>query len=534
MLVWSALLHCFYYYMLVSSMVAFEVIRGPPDRYIHMYLLVSCAQIVSLLMYPIAGLVGETIWTRYKVMIGGTVLVVVGLLLYPPTAYYYYVVENSNQTLDSMSSFQYSMEGASFISLVVYQLGMAVFEANVIQLGADQLQFGTSQDLSTFVHWYYWSTKGIYTMINLITAFIPNANRVDIISAYQPGVQLVTALLALLVIVCFHRTLIKEPVSGTNPVRLIHRVLKFAQRHKKPIFRSAFTYGENPSRLDMAKERYGGPFTTNQVEDVKSFWRILLVLFCSYGFMLAREENSAILQEYLNVNTVLSQNDISTFSIMKPTLEFLFVCLIPVYQLLLRPFLKLVLPSMLKHIALGLTATALSLTIETVLAWILHQDKQTTASGSGDTIAVFNILLLLIPYSLQYAADILVSLSALEFILAQAPRSMQGLLIGVWYAFNSIGVVNETAAFLSGVYNNYMYTHIRYIARACLAFISVVLFVVAGLYYKPRQRNEATIVNERQIIEEYTERQLNRESYYRAERQKTASYYYSSDFDSDQ
>ena len=34
-----------------------------------------------------------------------------------------------------------------------------------------------------------------------------------------------------------------------------------------------------PSRLDFAKERFGGPFTTEQVENVKTFLRILLILF---------------------------------------------------------------------------------------------------------------------------------------------------------------------------------------------------------------------------------------------------------------
>ena len=31
--------------------------------------------------------------------------------------------------------------------------------------------------------------------------------------------------------------------------------------------------------MDFAKERFGGPFTTEQVENVKTFFRILLVLF---------------------------------------------------------------------------------------------------------------------------------------------------------------------------------------------------------------------------------------------------------------
>ena len=57
-------------------------------------------------------------------------------------------------------------------------------------------------------------------------------------------------------------------------------MLSFAWKHKYPLQRSAFTYcdDEQPSRLDFAKERFGGPFTTEQVEDVKILLRIVLIL----------------------------------------------------------------------------------------------------------------------------------------------------------------------------------------------------------------------------------------------------------------
>ena len=57
-------------------------------------------------------------------------------------------------------------------------------------------------------------------------------------------------------------------------------MIQFARKHKCPVQRSAFTYNNDyiPSRIDFAKERYGGPFTTEQVENVKTFFRILLVL----------------------------------------------------------------------------------------------------------------------------------------------------------------------------------------------------------------------------------------------------------------
>ena len=47
------------------------------------------------------------------------------------------------------------------------------------------------------------------------------------------------------------------------PVKLIEK------GHKHPLQRSAFTFSENyiqPSRLDFAKGRFRGPFTSEQVE----------------------------------------------------------------------------------------------------------------------------------------------------------------------------------------------------------------------------------------------------------------------------
>lgn len=65
-----------------------------------------------------------------------------------------------------------------------------------------------------------------------------------------------------------------------NPFKTITRVLCFNRKHKYPIQRSAFTYSSNRlyTRLDFAKEIFGGPFTTEQVEDTKAFFKILAVL----------------------------------------------------------------------------------------------------------------------------------------------------------------------------------------------------------------------------------------------------------------
>ena len=73
-----------------------------------------------------------------------------------------------------------------------------------------------------------------------------------------------------------------------HPLKTVYRVLKFAKQHKYPVNRSAFTYCEDeiPSRIDFGKRKYGGPFTTEEVEDVKTFFKILLILTAVFAFVM--------------------------------------------------------------------------------------------------------------------------------------------------------------------------------------------------------------------------------------------------------
>ncbi len=72
-----------------------------------------------------------------------------------------------------------------------------------------------------------------------------------------------------------------------NPLKLIFKVLWFALRNKYPQQLSALAYWNSNrcSRVDLAKTEYGGPFTTSQVEDVKTFFRILVLIILGSPFV---------------------------------------------------------------------------------------------------------------------------------------------------------------------------------------------------------------------------------------------------------
>ena len=61
-------------------------------------------------------------------------------------------------------------------SLIVCLAGLGLFEANVIQFGMDQLLEASSDQLGTFIHWYYWSLNLgrlmlYYILISLLVYF---------------------------------------------------------------------------------------------------------------------------------------------------------------------------------------------------------------------------------------------------------------------------------------------------------------------------------------------------------------------------
>ena len=73
--------------------------------------------------------------------------------------------------------------------------------------------------------------------------------------------------------------------ANQHPLKLMYNVMKYSWKHKCPERRSAFTYWEEdiPRRIDLGKNKYGGPFTNEEVEDTKTFLRIVLLLVSLFG-----------------------------------------------------------------------------------------------------------------------------------------------------------------------------------------------------------------------------------------------------------
>ena len=198
------------------------------------------------------------------------------------------------------------------VIFLLYIVGLGLFQANAIQFGLDQLLEAPTPKLIAFIHWYYWAQNvgslalfyfaASSDLILLISNDMTNGT-IDLAlngnvnnSVYIPlGIAVAVVTTVVLVKFCIAKKHFYIQRAGLNPFKNIYKVLKYSWKHKIPEHRSAFTYWEEniPRRIDLGKDKYGGPFTNEEVEDTKTFLRILPLLLCLFGYHLAGDGYSA-------------------------------------------------------------------------------------------------------------------------------------------------------------------------------------------------------------------------------------------------
>ena len=284
------------------------------------------------------------------------------------------------------------------------------------------------------------------------------------------AILFVLSMAALLLISCVKHKWFHIKPGYQNPYKIVHGILKFAKSHKHPLQRSAFTFSENyiPSRLDFAKERFGGPFTTEQVENVKTFLRILLILF-ALGPVFVLEVTASYLifplfamhslhryyntyyKEYCTgkfVWELMIESGIAmtVYSINSHSLSCLHIWIIFCH-------LQRKLPNFFVRLRIGILLCLLgvvSLLITDVMGHVLNRNSfsnhslcvfQATISQNGSFTYPSLYMhwgVLIPPILLLGIGPMLVIATTLEFISAQSPQSMKGLLVGVFFAIRGL------------------------------------------------------------------------------------------------
>ena len=496
-LIWSYCISSLYFYI---SYNAFRV---------YSYLVFAMLQISVGLTIPLAGCLADIRFGRYKMIrlsIGtmwiSSLLLTASLIIL--------------QSLDL-----HNLSKVLHLFLLPLGVGYGGFQANVIQFGVDQLCDASSTEIKTFVTWYSWTILSGRAIVSTACLYISEE--------YKLLVHLLVCLkltLAVSLGILFNKVLIKEPVTQ-NPFKIVYGVIKYALKHKSPRLRSAFTYtGEEdlPSRIDFGKSQYGGPFTTEQVEDVKTLFRVVVVFIVGCAFYGVATERHSIPKNLRNMFIhALSHTPEYVFNNFYSITGLL---LIPLFEIVVHPLFHSCLPTLQSHVKIfiGFTLRIVSYAIMLALMTYARQHYTHITPSSNATLSCIfsksNDSLNFLSETLDYRwliilevlmaiSDLLVVIGALEFYCAQVPYSMKGLVAGIFYALLGFFVMLSQGLLLPFKMTSlewgtgtlscgfwYMLTVLIYL------LIVMAASVVVMRWYKKRKR-EDVLPNEQIFAERY-------------------------------
>ena len=539
-LFWTAVVGAAYYTVLVATVALIDskplssTISIPVNDTIPLAILA-----IAMMLYPLCGFVADVRFGRLKVV----VISLCFILMFAILVCFVEILVFATK-LHTISYHDYSLifrpEGIIVCILILasslaFIIGLAGYQSSMIQLGFDQLLDAPSQYISLFVMYAVWAFNLGSIPLTLATPFLLCNPPIKLIAfgTFLAHPFIIAIILFLLLIIGRWKWhwFDTEPVRRNNPYITIYKVLNFARKHKYPLQRSAFTYCDNyiPSRIDFAKERYGGPFDTKQVEGVKTFARILIVLF-SIGPIFSLEVPASYfvfpifglhtLSYRIHVVKDFCAGDhawqviIASGNLMNMLSELV---LFPFYiwitfSLLhrkVRMFTRLFVGAVLcllgvtSLLIIDVTGHSLKVTNVTNHTQCMFQLHKLTNTMISYPSLNMHWSVLIPPSFLLGIGPLIIMATALEFIAAQSPQSMKGFLIGVFFAIrglfrflNSVTIVPFSLKhpWASGeMLENPPVTNCGfiYLLFTCVVgLIGLILFSIAAKKYKYRVANE--------------------------------------------
>ena len=323
---------------------------------------------------------------------------------------------------------------------------------------------------------------------------------------------------------------------GENPYKLVYNVTRFAFHHKVPLRRSAFTYcdEESPSRMDVAKLKFGGPYTTKQVEDVKAFWGLVKVLLSvgpAWFIQTAAQSTLPAFAKHSNAYMLATSNTpihhekhlegVARYTLVSNGLlsSLLVMLCLPLYLSCIRPHILYHIPRMLTRIKLAVLLFLLSLISSLLMDVVVHlkNSHDPSARCMFNHYVTFNstedlpppplhqnVYFFVFHDILSALANMLLEIAVLEFICSQSPYSMKGLLLGSLFSMRNLF---QGIALVSIIPFGYWKVPRLscgsgfYLISAILGLLALVVFSCVAKRYKYRQVNEPA--NEYRYAEEY-------------------------------
>ena len=199
-----------------------------------------------------------------------------------------------------------------------------------------------------------------------------------------------------------------------------------------------------------------------------------------------------------------------------------FALCIPIFELIIYPLFRNYVPKMTVRIGLGMLLMMIGHLSLFAVDYIGHDQASARYNGTcfflkGSRDLEFNPYYLVPIIAGMSIGELLIFVSALEFICAQSPYSMRGLIIGIFYFI--LGLFSLFVALVILLFAlPFKYISSTNLVLSCgnsyslgvlvIGAFGLVLYVFITKWYKNRQRGGQYNINPQAVLEDYFERGL--------------------------
>ncbi len=358
--------------------------------------------------------------------------------------------------------------------LVLIAVGAGGIKSCVSANVGDQFDKSNQDLLSKVYGWFYFSINA-GSMVSTVLIPWVYQNYGPRLAFGIPGV-----LMALATIIFFsgRKMYVRVPPSGVNRNNFIfisaYALTHMGQKQK------------GQSWLDVAK----GPYDPEKVEGIKAVYRVMSVFFFALAFWIVWDQNLSewVLQAGRMNRTIgigsfsftMLPGQVQTFN---PVFLLIFI---PVFNYWVYPFFDRIglKTTPLRRLGVGLVLTAVSFAIIAFAQGMIDR---------GETPSIWWQIL---AYVILSAAEVLVSITGLEYAYTHSPKSMKSTMTAIWLLVVSAGNL-ITAAVNSNIADKGVLA--KYLVGADYYWYfdvaMIVVFIVVFLFVSPHIKEHNYIEN---------------------------------------
>nr|XP_034979857.1 solute carrier family 15 member 3 [Zootoca vivipara] len=352
-----------------------------------------------------------------------------------------------------------------YSGLLLLALSISSVKANLTPFGADQVTDRGRDATRRFFNWFYWSINIGAVISLLVIAFIQQ--NVDFLTGY--AIPAGCLALALIVFLLAAPTFVTKPAAGSQVYPIFQLALQKSCCGRAIQKMTTKTRTHSNQSEAEANGSLSGPRTQPvgmSHENIANFQVIMKILpvlltLIPYWMVYFQMQSTYYLQGlHLYIPNIFqrSQQNNSAFSVAEdghytfPDAWLLLanvvvlLVLVPLKDRVIDPFLskRKLLPSALKRMALGMFFGLASVVVAGVLESerLKYVNNGTISQRIGKD--VYNAAPLYIwwqipQYLLIGISEIFASIPGLEFAYSEAPKSMQGAIMGLFFFISGVG-----------------------------------------------------------------------------------------------